>query len=136
MKALTLWQPWATFMALGYKRIETRPWYTGYRGRLAIHAAARPMVKDLEPSLYFMQTPSGRIIMHDFPLGVVMGTCELVNCLPTDPEEVDHRVNRVEYPYGDYRPGRFMWITANMKPFENPIPAKGRQKLWNWEEPP
>lgn len=40
MKALTLWQPWASLVALGVKTIETRSWSTGYRGPLAIHAAS------------------------------------------------------------------------------------------------
>lgn len=41
MKALTLWQPWATLVALGVKTIETRSWSTSYRGPLAIHAAKK-----------------------------------------------------------------------------------------------
>jgi hypothetical protein len=39
MKALSLWQPWATLIALKKKQIETRSWRTTYRGPLAIHAA-------------------------------------------------------------------------------------------------
>jgi len=39
MKALTLWQPWASLVATGAKRIETRSCVTKYRGPLAIHAA-------------------------------------------------------------------------------------------------
>jgi activating signal cointegrator 1 len=46
---LTLWQPWASLVALinpetglPWKTIETRSWATNYRGPLAIHAAARP----------------------------------------------------------------------------------------------
>src|SRR5690348_17556570 len=39
MKALTLTQPWASLVAIGAKRIETRSWSTSYRGPLAIHAA-------------------------------------------------------------------------------------------------
>jgi len=39
MKALTLTQPWASLMALQSKTIETRSWYTAYRGELVIHAA-------------------------------------------------------------------------------------------------
>ena len=38
MKAITLTQPWATLVAIGAKRIETRSWRTFYRGPLAIHA--------------------------------------------------------------------------------------------------
>lgn len=39
MKALSLTQPWASLVAVGAKRIETRSWRTSYRGPLAIHAA-------------------------------------------------------------------------------------------------
>src|SRR5437868_804524 len=41
VKALSLWQRWASAMALGWKRIETRHWSLSYRGLLAIHAAKR-----------------------------------------------------------------------------------------------
>lgn len=48
---LSLWQPWATLVALGVKTIETRSWSTHYRGPLAIHAAARrPRIADLGDS--------------------------------------------------------------------------------------
>lgn len=40
MKALTIWQPWASLWACGAKGFETRSWATSYRGPIAIHAAA------------------------------------------------------------------------------------------------
>lgn len=42
MKAISLWQPWASLIAAGVKSIETRGWPTNYRGQIAIHAAKRP----------------------------------------------------------------------------------------------
>lgn len=39
MKALSLTQPWATLVAIGAKKIETRSWSTSYRGPVAIHAS-------------------------------------------------------------------------------------------------
>lgn len=39
MKAITLWQPWASLVATGAKIIETRSWGTRHRGPIAIHAA-------------------------------------------------------------------------------------------------
>lgn len=39
MKALTIWQPWASLLACGAKIFETRSWATRYRGQIAIHAA-------------------------------------------------------------------------------------------------
>ena len=38
IKAITLLQPYAALVAIGAKTIETRSWYTPYRGPLAIHA--------------------------------------------------------------------------------------------------
>lgn len=38
MKAITIRQPWASLIALGEKKIETRSWQTKYRGPILIHA--------------------------------------------------------------------------------------------------
>src|ERR1700694_3122793 len=46
MKALSLWQPWASLIAMGLKEFETRHWATSYRGPLVIHAAKRPLEAD------------------------------------------------------------------------------------------
>ena len=40
-----------------------------------------------------------------------------------------------ELALGDYTPGRYAWKLANVKKLPEPIPAKGRQGLWNWEPP-
>jgi activating signal cointegrator 1 len=41
MKAITIIQPWATLIALGEKKFETRSWATKHRGPLAIHAGKK-----------------------------------------------------------------------------------------------
>lgn len=46
MKALSLWQPWASLMALGVKQNETRSWPTSHRGDLLICAAKRMPTPD------------------------------------------------------------------------------------------
>jgi hypothetical protein len=48
VKAISLWQPWASFIASGAKRIETRSWATSYRGPIAIHAAKRKILKEIK----------------------------------------------------------------------------------------
>lgn len=45
MKAITLWQPWASLIAIGAKKYETRSWKTNYRGPIAIHAAKKDPCK-------------------------------------------------------------------------------------------
>ena len=41
MRAVSLWQPWASLIADGRKKVETRHWPMHYRGPLAIHATQR-----------------------------------------------------------------------------------------------
>lgn len=48
MKAITVWQPWASLLVSGRKRYETRSWATSYRGPIAIHAAKRPVRQTID----------------------------------------------------------------------------------------
>jgi hypothetical protein len=95
VKCISLWQPWATLVVAGHKRIETRSWQTSYRGRLAIHAAKRwaadqidlcgmqPFHRLLLP--HFEDTaarPGRRVAVEEIPHGVLLGTVELADCLP------------------------------------------------------
>jgi hypothetical protein len=155
MKALTLTQPWATLVAIGAKRIETRSWSTSYRGTLAIHAAKgfpkrarefskEPICTDAIFAVYpsFFPLDDRGFIRNGgtFPLGYVMATCRLANCIPV--EVVDNADNvfgvsleplsERERAFGDYTPGRYAWILEDVKPLPEPIPAKGALSLWEW----
>ena len=136
MKALTLWQPWATLVAIGAKKIETRSWPTKYRGPLAIHSSK------------FSPT-SGKVLVYsnpifrralildgflvDMPPGKILATCNLV-----DVQQIkDHNLPPMKSPeraFGDYRPGRFMWILENIVRLEEPILATGSMGLWEWKQ--
>jgi len=41
MKALSLQQPWAYFLAAGIKDVENRKWHTKFRGEFLIHASRK-----------------------------------------------------------------------------------------------
>lgn len=41
IKAISLHQPWASLIAMGFKKFETRSWGTNYRGKLVICAALK-----------------------------------------------------------------------------------------------
>jgi len=149
MKTITLWQPWASLKALDEKRNETRSWYTGYRGPLAIHAATNvpPAVKHLFHEDPFCSTLKTETV----PLGSVIAICNLVDCLyiasdglrEYDPKR-PIRIGEIVFPlpagnelaFGDYTPGRFTWITDSTYQLAEPITAKGHQSLWNWDEIP
>lgn len=94
MKALSLWQPWASAIALGSKRIETRDWPTRYRGLLAIHAAKRKHKGEL-PHFQCTWNWCGALadaglvmggwqwLEDPLPFGAIVATCRLVDCRPT-----------------------------------------------------
>jgi len=138
MKALSLWQPWATLIALGYKRVETRSWPTQYRGPIAIHAAKRTP-GDLEINIMLSLLASGRTpdlpAIDRLPLGAIVATAELVDCermtwafIQSQPE--------LELDVGDWRVGRYAWALTNVVRLPEAIPARGAQGLWDWTPPP
>ncbi len=88
MKALTIWQPWASLIACGVKKYETRSWPTKYRGPIAIHSALKPFSecwrwsvseKAKEVILQRMGLPETFEYEKSFPAGSVIATAELVN---------------------------------------------------------
>lgn len=128
MKAITIWQPWATLIALGLKQYETRGWDTKVRGRIYIHAAVRrPVIGDMseavERRVIELLRASGAPPLFELPLGRIVCHCELVDAepvellLPTDDERT----------VGDWRPGRFAWRLADVRPYVVPFPWKGKQ---------
>jgi hypothetical protein len=141
MKALTLHQPYATAIALGCKRIETRGWRTHYRGPLAIHAAthARPeyaaIVRDM-PAAHaaaFVAAGyevAGRPSLGKLPTACIVATADLVGCFGTD-----LFVPGDELFWGDYRADRFCWLLTNVRRLATPIPTRGYQGLWDWTPP-
>lgn len=154
MKALSLWQPWATAIALGSKRIETRSWKTDYRGPLAIHAAKRCVKKEMNDLCFEGEWIGAlhlesevfpgehRIDLDRFllmPFGSIVAICRLVDCKET--EEIDgiedlrggdHQSFRwCEEDLGDFSPGRFGWILEDIRQLVNPISYRGQQGLFD-----
>jgi len=124
MKALTLYQPWASFVACGLKKWETRSWATEYRGPLAIHSALRPVdgfLSTVEKNIPKDLLPRG------YPLGCVLAEVELVEIYPTDFQEV----SETERLLGDWRPGRFAWQLKLSYAVNVPWHARGGRGLWN-----
>lgn len=93
MKCISLWQPWATLIAIGAKRIETRAWHTDYRGPLLIHAAKKwgPELAKLFASDPFFGPLDKAGYWHAamLPKGAVVCRCELRACsyIPKDLDE-------------------------------------------------
>lgn len=133
MKALTLWQPWASLIAWGEKQYETRSWPTPYRGLLAIHAGLNDDTQELLRlnSFYREAFFRGRRLSTPVPKGAVLCLVNLVDCVPT----AGLSITQKEQNFGDYSSGRFAWKLELVEVFPAPIPAKGKQGLWEWEKP-
>lgn len=136
-KVLTLTQPWASLVAVGAKRIETRSWSTRYRGRLLIHAAkglagmTERAYRDLCQSEPFASalTAGGFAEPADLPRGAIVAVCDLVDVQPIDLFSLPPEPER---SFGQYAAGRFAWHLANVWRLPEPIAASGAQGLWTW----
>jgi hypothetical protein len=96
------------------------------------------------------------------PLGAVVATCTLVDvvpmveeippqsewrdswsCLTCEPWPIlntwpgfgsaNGRCVSDQLPYGDFSPGRFAWLLADIVKLDGPVDVKGKQGLWEWE---
>jgi hypothetical protein len=152
VKALSLWQPWASLIAVGAKRVETRGWRTPYRGPLAIHAALRTVRADeIEPEMadaLSLSWPPTKEQLRSIPLGAIVATCRLVEVYRLSRLDADaiedgrglrlcpgrsYEVNvgsGSEALFGNYAEGRFAWILADVKPLARPAPVRGARGLW------
>lgn len=149
MKALTLYQPWASLIACGVKTIETRSWATNYRGPIAIHAAKTvpprwwpqgnalfDRFKDDLRKVGVVVEQAGQIDLQ-LPYGAIVAVAELYDCWPTTgPAHLDAgprgliEVSAANEATGNFGPGRFGWLLRKVRALDLPIACRGMQGLW------
>jgi hypothetical protein len=69
------------------------------------------------------------------PYGAVIAIADLFDCVEMTTERIfawKDAYGPDEIAFGHFEPGRYAWILANVRAIE-PVPAKGKQGLWNWE---
>jgi len=136
MKCISLWQPWASLMAVGSKTIETRSWYTPYRGPLLIHAAKRKVIRELEEIANDPAFDDGLMELGGaslksllaLPYGAIVAQVELIDCRRTESFDVGEILD--DYPYGNFEPGRFGWVCKDAKRW-HPVEYRGQQGLFD-----
>ena len=146
MKAISIWQPWASCVANGMKRFETRSWSTQHRGLLAIHASITPKGWEAAPQelleamarraypwppAYAAQRePPSTPRPSDYAHGAVVAIVRLLDCVEMT-EQLIERTPEAERIAGDWTPGRFAWELELVTTIQPPIPLKGRQQLFD-----
>lgn len=135
MKALTLTQPWATFVAHGIKTIETRSWSTNYRGWLAIYAARGfpdwAKAQCVEQPFKFWLDKLGYTV-ETLPMGCIVAKADLIDCTRFT---VGYEPPGHEAEFGDFTIGRYGFIFRTVWRYRKPIPATGALNIWEWKEP-
>lgn len=155
MKALTVWQPWASLIMIGAKPWEFRRWNFADRPhlqrligqRIVLHAGAR------KPTLIECDDIIGRIfegesaldsglalplirnLMSEIasraplsvPLGAALGTVVLGS-----PRRCADIFDGVIADSDRIDQHMYGWPVLNPKPFPEPIPSAGAQGFWNW----
>lgn len=133
MKAITIWQPYASLIPKGLKGYETRGFRTHYRGPLLIHAGKRPMnwiMNNVErDALEVAIRAFGAEAFMDLPIGCAICVVDLTDCIEMTPEFIAKQ-SPTELAVGDWKPGRFAWKLENPRLIE-PVKIFGKQGLWD-----
>jgi hypothetical protein len=154
MKVITVWQPWASLIAIGAKPYEFRSWRPPASligQRIAIHAGARAIKKDevhvLITQLRYPELGVTPCLKADLAEPVLLAIANENRPLPLshivctgvlgEPKRGDECAKEFGVNAGNDsdRDGTFNWgwPLTEIEHFEPPIPARGAQGLWNWE---
>ena len=154
MKALTIWQPWATLIAGGAKPYEFRGWRPPRSiigQRIAIHAGARPMRRD-EVQALLLQLQNPRLGQPCLKAPLALPILEAAARSPRAPLFQLSAVlctaivgepkpgNECAAEFGDTagndsdREGTFNWgwPMLDIEPLMPPIEVRGAQGLWDF----
>lgn len=133
MKALSIWQPWASLFMSEHKKIETRSWPAPYsiRGqRIAIASTKTIRPEQRKPvsedAFRVHYAATGLADLQKLPMGCVLGSVTVVRCKEID-SELLLELNEQEEAFGIYGPGRFAWLLADPEPLDRPVVVRGGQ---------
>jgi len=137
MKAITLWQPWASWIAAGWKRIETRrhPRFAGLVGqRIAIHAG-KTWDGDWYLKAHEFLTANQIAATHGSELAAVRSAVLCTAFI------VGHRQLQLvdsQAALCPCTPDARLWgiVLASVLPLPAPIPARGFPGAWKWTPEP
>jgi hypothetical protein len=151
MKALTIWQPWASLIMLGAKPYEFRGWAAPraiWGQRIGVHAGARPVRKDeiadlilrlrsaeawstaLRPeiALPFLERA------HANP-GSLARASMLCTAVLGEPRRAADIVGEFGGQMNDsdrQEHASWAWPMREVQPLEPFVPVKGAQGFWEW----
>jgi hypothetical protein len=146
IRLLSLWQLWASLVAAGLKRFETRSWRTDYRGLVAIHAAKRPVRRAELLAIRYAISGGGWVEMaalrqveelctSPLPYGAIVAVARVEDCSMVENVGgpycwlrggIKYAPDVLERAVGNWEAGRYAWDLRDVRPIE-PIYTAGKQ---------
>ena len=135
MKTITITNPWAGLILLGLKDVENRTWKTDYRGKLLIHSSkSSKKIKETEDYIIrnirseeerkkLLFNKEAMHICNTF--GYILGEVELVDCIQNSESKWAEKVGVHKL---------YHWVLKNPVIYNEPIEAKGKLRLWEFEK--
>ena len=153
MRALTIWQPWASLIIIGAKPFEWRRWRApawAIEQEIVIHAGSRRVVMDEIEDLIFdlehdpetsaLDVALALALLRDtfvgkiaLPTAAGLGTAHLGAArLATDIAAADPRLGFIDSNRVDE--AVWGWPLTNIQRWAEPMPMKGHQGFWHWPD--
>jgi activating signal cointegrator 1 len=139
MKAISIWQPFATLIVRGYKIFETRTWAAprsliGQRIGIASTKTIRPEQRahfndeEFQRNYQRLGLPDR---LEDLSHGYMLGTA-IVESVELMTENFLEEVSGEEKTYGWWQEGFYAWRMVSPEEFPRPIPVRGAQGIYDW----
>lgn len=153
MKALTIWQPWASLIIIGAKPFEFRGWRPPARligERIVIHAAARKA--DFHECRYLLQRleaggdeAAETCLRPDLAVPLLAGcaaelplACGLGTAVIGEPRGGGDVARDFGVSWANdsdrNEHANWGWPMLDIERWDRPIPMRGAQGLWTWQD--
>ncbi|MCH8828170.1 MAG: ASCH domain-containing protein [Planctomycetes bacterium] len=110
--ALGVRQPWVELILRGVKTVEVRSQNTHVRGPIYLYAAKKFSTIDAA----VLAAGREKINLETLPLGMIVGTVEIVDCQPSRRKDV-----AAACVPSSYLKHQFSWRLENPQPLETPL---------------
>lgn len=132
MRIITLWQPWASWIAWGWKKIETRT-HTKFHNLcgeiIGIHAGNKFDNSAIGLASEVNAIDLDRMVKHNetiYPKGQIIATAYVNSFMGLAP-------NHGYLSMIECKTDRYGLFLTDVKAIEPPIICKGKQGIWNYE---
>lgn len=130
VKAITLYQPYASLIIAGKKRFETRTWGSDYEGLLVIHAG-KMLEVDSGNRVFMYHLLASLPDYRKLPLGAALGVVWKGKCFKG--RSVIPYIDEREKCFGGFEgEDRVAWELFYPTAFDAPIPMRGDRGLWDY----